>query len=90
MTEYTFIDFKKDIIISCLESVFEYNGKEYDLSIVPGRYRLFNKRKYSPDWRLFNNTDKIEVIRCKRETILDEIIIEGKKLEDIWSKITII
>jgi len=44
---YTFDDFKKDIIEAKLESMLEYKGKIYSLSIIPGKYKLFNKKKES-------------------------------------------
>jgi hypothetical protein len=90
MNEYTFSDFKRDIEIGCLESMFEYNGKIYHLSIIPGNYKLFFKKKRSPLWRLFNDTDNVEIIRSSKNTICDEIIIEGKNLSEIWEDIKII
>ena len=88
--KYTFIDFRRDIVCSSLEMIFEYDGKKYDISIVPGKYKLFGKKKISPLWRLYNITDNIEMLRTSRENICDEIYIDGKKLVDIWNDVKVI
>jgi len=90
MKRYSFNDFKKDIVGACLESMLEYKGKIYSLSIEPGRYKLFNKKKEKPLWVFHNETDDVEIVRSKHETICDEIYIDGQKLEDIWEEIKII
>ena len=89
MEEYSFNDFKKDIIESCLETTFEYDGKFFSLSIEPRRHKLFRKKQDNPLWVCYNETDNLEIIRSKQETICDEIIIDGFKLVDIWDKVII-
>jgi hypothetical protein len=90
MEKYSFLDFKKDIVEAGLESAFLYKDKIYDLAIVPGNRKLFSKKNSKPKWRLYNESDNLEIIRSDHETICDEIVIDGKKLEEIWDEVTIV
>lgn len=87
MERYSFNDFKKDIVVACLESMSEYKGKIYSLSIESGRSKFFSKNKEKPLWIFHNETDDVEIIRSKHETICDEIYIDGQTLEDIWNDV---
>lgn len=92
-SEYSFEDFKKDIVESALETQFIYKGNLFDLGQVNREARFFNpfskKYKETPIWRLYNDTDDIEICRSSRETICDEILIDGYRLIEIWDDIVI-
>lgn len=103
--EYTFAVARKAVIDGRDEFGFLYNDNEYYIS-VSNKYMLkdyykqkdakrytkdnkINLNREEPDWCCFDIIGKILLI-APRTVVMDNIIIDGHYLKDIWSQITII